>query len=55
MIGRWIREFEEQASGRGSGVAERDELKQLRRENRELRMEKEILEKASTYFATEMK
>lgn len=34
---------------------ERAELKQLRKENRMLRMEKEILKKASQYFAKEMK
>ena len=35
--------------------SERDELKRLRRENKELRMEKEILKKASAFFAKEMK
>jgi transposase len=35
--------------------SERDELKRLRRENKELRMEKEILKKASAFFAREMK
>lgn len=34
---------------------EREEFKQLRKENRELKMEKEILKKASAYFAREMK
>jgi transposase len=35
--------------------SEREVLKRLRRENRELRMEKEILKKASVYFTKEMK
>lgn len=35
--------------------SERDELKRLRKENTELRMEKEILKKASAFFAKEMK
>jgi len=55
MLGRWKREFEAQASGEGLTQDEREELKRLRRENRELRMEKEILKKASAYLAKEMK
>lgn len=34
---------------------ERAELKQLRKENKTLRIEKEILKKASAFFAKEMK
>tara|TARA_R100000687_G_scaffold82317_2_gene81496 strand:+ start:4327 stop:4446 length:120 start_codon:yes stop_codon:yes gene_type:complete len=34
---------------------EQQELKRLRKENKELRMEKEILKKASAFFAKEMK
>lgn len=55
MIGRWLREFEEEDSGERLNSDEREELKRLRRENRELQMEKEILKKASAYFAKEMK
>ena len=55
LIRRWKREFEEQASGAGLDSDEREELKRLRKENRMLRMEKEILKKASAYFAKEMK
>ena len=55
LIRRWKREFEEEASGTQLGTDEREELKRLRKENRMLRMEKEILKKASAYFAKEMK
>ncbi|MBS7838045.1 hypothetical protein J7607_04135 [Wohlfahrtiimonas chitiniclastica] len=34
---------------------EKAELKRLRKENRELKMEKEILKKASAYFARHVK
>jgi len=55
LIRRWKREFEEEASGAQLGADEREELKRLRKEVRMLRMEKEILKKASAYFAKEMK
>jgi transposase len=55
LIRRWKREFEEAASGVQLGADEREELKRLRKEVRMLRMEKEILKKASAYFAKEMK
>jgi len=55
LIGRWWRQFEEEASGVRLSGDEREELKRLRKENRMLRMEKEILKKASQYFAKEMR
>ena len=55
LIGRWRRELEAQDAPGALSKDEREELKQLRKENRELRMEKEILKKASAYFAKEMK
>lgn len=55
LIRRWKRKFEEEASSAGLDSNEREELKRLRKENRMLRMEKEILKKASAYFAKEMK
>jgi transposase len=54
-----IRNWVEQADldeGRlsdGSTSDERDELNRLRRENRQLRMEREILAKAAAWFARE--
>ena len=55
LIRRWKREFKEEASGTRLGADELEELKRLRKENRLLRMEKDILKKASQYFAKEMK
>lgn len=55
LLGRWRREFAEEASGVRLSVDEREELKRLRKEVRMLRMEKEILKKASQYFAKEMR
>ena len=43
-------------AGRGDGgltTAEREELNRLRRENRQLRVEREILSKAAAWFARE--
>jgi transposase len=54
LIRRWRRQFEDNDAG-GLTVDEREELKQLRKEVRQLRMEKDILKKASQYFAKEMK
>lgn len=55
LLRRWKREFEEEAAGTRLSSDEREELMRLRKENRMLRMEKEILKKASQYFAKEMK
>jgi transposase len=43
------------STGVGLAEDERTELQRLRKENKELRMEKEILKKASAFFAKEMK
>ena len=55
MLRRWKREFEAEASGDRLNSDECEELKRLRKESRMLRMEKDILKKASAYFAKEMK
>ena len=39
----------------GLTTAEREELARLRRENRELKMERDILKKAAAFFAKESK
>jgi transposase len=54
----WVRQAEVDA-GRGSSgaltTAEREELSRLRREIHTLRMEREILKKATAFFAKESK
>ena len=54
-IRNWL-EQSERNMGRGDGdltTAEREELHRLRRENRQLRLEREILSKAAAWFARE--
>ena len=54
-IRNWVAQWERNA-GRGDGgltTAEREELSRLRRENRQLRLEWEILSKAAPWFARE--
>ena len=49
---RWVREWErDQGKRAGLTTDERDRLKQLEKENRELKRSNEILRKASAYFA----
>jgi len=55
LLYRWKQQFEDQQQGQLLNVNEREELKRLRKENKNLRMEKEILKKASAFFAKEMK
>ena len=55
MLYRWKQKIEDQRQGKVLSEDERDELKRLRKENKNLRMEKEILKKASAFFAKEIK
>lgn len=55
MLYKWKELHDQQAEGKVLAEDEREELKRLRKENKELRMEKEILKKASAFFAKEMK
>ncbi|OLO12049.1 hypothetical protein BTW10_06575 [Chromohalobacter japonicus] len=48
----WVRQTERDAGRReGTTTSERDRIKALERENRELKQANEILRKASAYFA----
>jgi transposase len=54
-IRNWVAQSERDV-GRGDGgvtTPEREELTRLRRENRQLRLEREILSKAAAWFARE--
>jgi transposase len=57
LIGRWKRELEDNAAeafpGKGKRTAEQQRIHELETENRRLRMEKEILKKATAFFAKE--
>jgi transposase len=55
-ITRWVKQADRDAGGGGDGgltTEERQELARLRRENRQLKIEREILAKATTWFATQ--
>ena len=51
LLSRWKQEFIQEATGQRLTTDERAELTRLRRENRQLLMETEILKKATAYFA----
>lgn len=53
MIGRWKRELEEEKAGTRLQPSEREELIRLRRENKRLRQEREILKNSASFFARE--
>lgn len=55
LLYKWKEKIEAQKEGVALVEDEREELKRLRREVKALRMEKEILKKASAFFAKEMK
>ena len=54
-IGRWVRQADRDEGRRADGMTtdERTELQRLRRENARLREEREILKKATAWFARE--
>lgn len=57
MLGRWKREFEEQGAvafpGQGRQTPEQEEIVSLRRDVKRLEMERDILKKATAFFASQ--
>ena len=57
-VRRWVARAEAQSPSSSTGALnadEREELRRLRRENVQLRQEREILKKATAFFAKESK
>ena len=59
LLRRWKRQLEEEGihafPGKGHMTPENEELHRLRKEVKQLRMEREILKKAAAFFAKESK
>ena len=55
LLYNWKDKLAKQTSGEALRKDERAELVKLRKENKRLQMEREILKKASAFFAKEMK
>ena len=57
LIGRWRRELEDNGTaafpGHGKRTADQQRIAELETENRRLRMEKDILKKATAFFVKE--
>lgn len=53
QLSRWKRELEDSVDDPGSAVSLQAELKRLRKENKQLKLEREILKKAAAFFAKE--
>jgi transposase len=60
MLGRWVRESQLDTNGqafRGNGklTPEQEEIRRLRIENKQLKLERQILKEAAVFFAKETK
>jgi transposase len=59
VLARWIKEYEQDDGhafrGNGKLTPELDEIRKLKAQIKRLEMEKEILKKATVFFAKEMK
>jgi len=56
VLRNWVHNAQAERNGKTSGgltLREREELNKLRRENKRLKMEREILKKATAFFAKE--
>lgn len=56
VLGRWKRNAQDVGTGgasSGAAISTQAELKRLRKENKGLRMEREVLKKAMAFFAKE--
>ena len=54
VLGRWKRSIQGSGSGSGGTASIRAELQQLRKKNKRLKMERDILKKATAFFAKEL-
>ena len=58
-VNRWVRQYRDQSESASTDGLTREqletELKRLRKENKRLEMEREILKKAAAFFANESK
>lgn len=58
-VRRWIKQYETELNGQSAIgkplTAEQQRIRQLETENRQLRMDNDILKKASAFFARELK
>lgn len=60
MLRRWIKEYQADDDGqafRGNGklTPEQEEIRRLKLENKQLRLEKQVLKEATVFFAKETK
>lgn len=59
MLSRWVKEHQDEGDqafrGNGKMTPEQEEIRRLKEENKRLKMEKEILKKATVFFAKETK
>ncbi len=50
---QYLKDSEESFPGKGRQTSEQEKIRRLEKENRELRMERDILKKATAFFAKE--